>query len=366
MTEIGRRADFSIIRYGQCWEDADILLEALDIQPTDTCLAIASAGDNALAMLSRDPQRVIALDLSPAQLACLELRAAAYRELEYEEMLRFIGSSPGNDRTSLYKRCRPLLSSDTRRFWDGRAGDIENGIGGAGKFENYFRLFRTRVLPLVHSRRRIEELLEPKSRSAREKFYTSVWDNRRWQWMFRTFFSRPVLGRLGRDASFFRYANGDISTHISNRARHAFTVLDPAENPYLRWILLGNHGSTLPCALRRQSFDRIRRNLDRLEWHLQSVEDFLRSSNGQTIDRFNLSDIFEYMSPENYHAALDCIVEHATPGARLVYWNMLVPRTRPDALADRVTSLLSLARGLHNRDKAFFYSALVVEEVNRT
>lgn len=53
MTEVGTRADFSIIRYAQCWEDADILLEALDIQPTDTCLAIASAGDNALAMLSR-------------------------------------------------------------------------------------------------------------------------------------------------------------------------------------------------------------------------------------------------------------------------------------------------------------------------
>ena len=29
MTEIGTRADFSIIRYAQCWEDADILLEAL-------------------------------------------------------------------------------------------------------------------------------------------------------------------------------------------------------------------------------------------------------------------------------------------------------------------------------------------------
>ena len=47
-SEIETRADFNIIRYGQVWEDADILLKALDIQPNDTCLSIASAGDNCL------------------------------------------------------------------------------------------------------------------------------------------------------------------------------------------------------------------------------------------------------------------------------------------------------------------------------
>ena len=76
-SEVATRADFSGIRYAQCWEDADILLEALDIQPGQTCFSVASGGDNTLAMLSRGPGRVIAVDLSPAQLACLELRVAA-------------------------------------------------------------------------------------------------------------------------------------------------------------------------------------------------------------------------------------------------------------------------------------------------
>src|SRR5258707_2351719 len=64
---IAEQADFSTIRYAQCWEDAEILLEALDIQPGDTCLSIASAGDNTLALLTRAPGRVIALDLSQSQ-----------------------------------------------------------------------------------------------------------------------------------------------------------------------------------------------------------------------------------------------------------------------------------------------------------
>ena len=91
-SEIAAKANFSTIRYAQCWEDADILLEGLDIQPGDTCLSIASAGDNTLAMLSKNPGRVIALDLNPAQLACLELRVAAYRELSHDELLELIGS----------------------------------------------------------------------------------------------------------------------------------------------------------------------------------------------------------------------------------------------------------------------------------
>ena len=86
-SEVATRAEFSQIRYAQVWEDADVLLEGLDIQPGHVCVSIASAGDNALAMLTRDPGRVIALDLSPAQLACLELRVAAFRELAHPELL---------------------------------------------------------------------------------------------------------------------------------------------------------------------------------------------------------------------------------------------------------------------------------------
>ena len=53
-TEAAARSDFSFIRYAQCWEDADILLEALDIGEGDVCLSIASAGDNSLSLLSAD------------------------------------------------------------------------------------------------------------------------------------------------------------------------------------------------------------------------------------------------------------------------------------------------------------------------
>ena len=59
-SEAAERADFSGIRYAQCWEDADVLLAALEPAPGKRCVSIASAGDNTLALLSRDPESVLA------------------------------------------------------------------------------------------------------------------------------------------------------------------------------------------------------------------------------------------------------------------------------------------------------------------
>ncbi|MGV2481690.1 UNVERIFIED_CONTAM: DUF3419 family protein, partial [Salmonella enterica subsp. enterica serovar Weltevreden] len=41
-----QHVDFNLIRYANCWEDADILSEALDIPTGKRILSIASAGDN--------------------------------------------------------------------------------------------------------------------------------------------------------------------------------------------------------------------------------------------------------------------------------------------------------------------------------
>ena len=362
-SEVGAKADFSRVRYGQSWEDADVLLAGLDVQPGDTCLSIASAGDNTLALLSRAPGRVVAVDLSFAQLACLALRAAGYRVLGHEELLELIGSRPSQRRLELYARCRGLLEHDVRVFWDDRPRDVAAGIANAGKFEHFFTLFRTRVLPLVHSRERVRRLLRGGTPEEREQFYCDAWNSLRWRLLFRVFFSRYVVGRLGRDPSFFQYVDGSVADRFFARTRHALVALDPAENPYLQWIVTGRHTTALPFALRPENFEAIRANLDRLELRCESLEDYLAAQPDGTFDRYNLSDLFEYLSPENYQRLLRELVRCGRHGGRLAYWNLLVTRRRPAALASRLRPLDELAQRLHLQDKAFFYTAFIVEEI---
>ena len=363
MTEVAAHADFSRIRYAQCWEDADILVEALAPSRGGLYVSIASAGDNALALLSQAPDKVVALDLNPAQLACVALRVAAYKNLKHAELLELIGSRPSKQRESLYQRCRKTLDKDARRYWDQHGGLIRAGIGAAGKFEEYFSLFRRRVMPLIHSRKRVEQLLLGGSVEQCETFYSRYWNNWRWRGLFQMFFSRFVMGRMGRDPSFFRYVEGSVAERILSRTRHALTRLNPRDNPYLQWILTGTHPYALPYALRAENFDVIRDNLHRFEWRLASIEDYLAEAGRGSIAGYNLSDIFEYMSEQNYHKLLDRLIQSGQSGARLAYWNMLVPRRAPDTYTDRLISHSDMAQRLFLQDKAFFYSAFVVEEV---
>ena len=362
ISEIQHRADFSTIRYAQCWEDSRLLIDGL--QPAGrNCLSIGSAGDNSFALLAGGAAAVTAVEMSAAQVACIELRRSAYLTLEHGEFLELLGSRPSVGREALYRACRGELPDEVRRFWDARPGAIASGIGGAGKFERYFAIFRTAVLPLAHSRKRVLSLLVARSPEERERFYNQVWDNRRWRWIFRIFFSGTVMGALGRDPEFFKYVEGSVADRILARTRHAIAVLDPAENPYLHWILTGTHGAVLPEALEERNFGLIREALqeERFQVVQAPLEAWLAREPGRRYDAFNLSDIFEYMSEGNTRDLLEKIIAASNPGARLAYWNMLAPRSRPEDLADRLAACE--ADSLLARDRAFFYSRFVVEEV---
>ncbi|MBM9612806.1 BtaA family protein [Desulfobulbus rhabdoformis] len=362
-TEIAAKASFTTIRYAQCWEDADILLQGLEVQEGDVCVGIGSAGDNCLSLLTKNPERVIAVDLNPAQLACIELRVAAFRCLSYTQLLELMGSRPSEKRLSLYGQCRTSLSGESRNFWDNNQKSIADGIGAAGKFEHYFMLFRKYIIPLIHSRTKVEQLLEGGSPQRCAAFYDASWDTFRWRMLFRLFFSRWMMGRLGRDPSFFAYVKGSVADKILERTRHALRDLDPGDNPYLHWILTGHHGKALPHALREEHFEVIRNNIDRLEIRLGTLESVLEAEGPKSVDRFNLSDIFEYMSEETSQRVLAQIVAAGRSGGRLAYWNMLAPRCCPPEWGDRVERKHELETRLLNEDKAFFYSAFIVEEI---
>jgi S-adenosylmethionine-diacylglycerol 3-amino-3-carboxypropyl transferase len=363
-TEIQSRADFSALRYAQCWEDADVLVAALEPNGRD-CLSIGSAGDNCFALLARGANSVTAVEMNPAQVACIELRRAAYLHLEHEEYLELLGSRPCADRLAHYRKLRAHLPAAVRQVWDNGQAWARDGLGAAGKFEHYFRLFREWVLPLAHPRARVDALLASKTRAEREQFYQQQWNNRRWRVIFKVFFSRWLMGRLGRDPEFFKYVDGKVAERILDRARHALCELDPAQNPYLHWILRGTHGEVLPMALRRECFAPIRQAVaeNRLRVVTASIEALVEAEPERMYDAFNLSDIFEYMSETAFRELLEKVVAVARQGARLAYWNMLAPRSRPAALAPRLQPLEELAASLLREDRAFFYARFVVEEV---
>lgn len=359
---IEHRARFDLIRYANVWEDAEVLVAALRPGPGKRFLSIASAGDNSFSLLASGAE-VVAVDLSPAQLALVELKAAAIRRLNRRGALAFLGVSPADDRAAVYERLEPELSERARAFWRAHPEAVAEGVIHHGKFESYFRLFREKVLPLVHGRKKVNGLLEEKDAPDRRDFYARRWDTWRWRLLFRVFFSRFTMGRLGRDPEFFRYVEGSVAERILGRARYALTELPVHANPYVSYILNGNFTPALPHYLRPEVFSSVRQNLSRLTLFEGPAEEAAQAHRGDGFDGFNLSDIFEYLDPDTTAQVYGRLLAAARPGARFAYWNMLVPRRRPEELAGRVRSLDQEARELFAGDLAFFYSAFVLEEV---
>jgi S-adenosylmethionine-diacylglycerol 3-amino-3-carboxypropyl transferase len=362
---IERRARFDLIRYANVWEDAEVLCAALRPEPGKRILSIASGGDNSFSLLAGGAE-VVAVDLSAAQLSLVELKRAALRRLGDDALLAFLGVRPAaaEERQRLFHRLEKDLSDRARTFWWERPSAIGEGVIHHGKFESYFRLFRTRVLPLVHGRKTVQRLLEPRDAAARRTFYDETWDTWRWRLLFRVFFSRFTMGRLGRDPEFFRYVEGSVAENILGRTKYALTELPVHSNPYIDYILTGNYTHTLPHWLRPEVVPKIRESLGRLSLLEGSAEQIAAAvAERAGFDGFNLSDIFEYMDAATSEAVYGRLLATARPGARFAYWNMLAPRRLAPAFPGRVLSLDDEAKELFARDLAFFYSAFVIDEV---
>jgi len=361
-SEVEEYAKFDIIRYAQVWEDAEILIEALQINENDNILSIASAGENAISMLIKNPNKVYAIDLNANQIACSEFKIVCYKYLEYQECMELIGVFESENRLELYKKIENYLSDKTKQYLNENLEIVKKGIINAGKFENYFNIFGKKVLPLIHNKKTRKELLTKKTKEERYEFYNKKWNNMRWKMLFRIFFSRTVMGKLGRDKAFFRYVNVNVAEHILERTKYAITELDTSENSYLHYIINGKYENVLPVAYRKENFEKIKQNIDKIVLLSETVETFIERDDVDYISKYNLSDIFEYMSDEQMCGIFEKIFTKSGTGSRVAYWNMLADK-RASKYFENLEYKENESQKLLNKDKAFFYSNFIIEEI---
>lgn len=350
------------IRYSNCWEDTDVLLEAIKTKANGSYLSIASAGDNTLALLSCNPKIVMAVDINPSQIAALEIRKAAFQILEYDDLLKFLGIKPFKDRLAVYVKLRHELNPNERYFWDKNPLSIEQGLIHCGRVENYLRKFRTWILPLLISKKKRRRLFEPQTGNINvlSKDDLSSW---RWKIFTRLFFSKIYLAKidLGRSKAILHGIDQDIPELVLSRIQRALTNEPVAANPYLEYIILGNYHRNLPFYLRKENFDSIRNNLDKLIIFSGGLTQALDKYSDLGFSGLNLSDIFEYISDDKFDRMIMKILDHCRPGARIVFWNNLLERI-PTPIPGRLKILTDEARELFRRNRSFFYGSLIIGE----
>ena len=363
-SEVEDYAKFNLIRYAQVWEDADILIDALDINSKDKILSIASAGENALAMLTKNPKKVYAIDLNFEQIACCELKKSAYKLLDYDKCMQLVGVFECSNRLEIYEEIKSDLSKEVQDFFEINKNYISDGIINVGKFEKYLKSFGAKVLPLIHSKKTIQELLVKKTKEERIEFYNKKWNNARWRLLFKIFFSKFVMGKLGRDKAFFRYVKVNVAENILEHTKYAITELDTSKNSYLHYIINGKYeeNGPLPVAYRKENFEIIKKNIENLVLLTETVESFVERDDIDYISKYNLSDIFVYMDDTQMCKIVESIFKKSKSGSRIAYWNMLADKHAAKYF-DNLEYLEDESKKLYKKDKAFFYSDFIIEKI---
>ena len=358
-TEHLNDVDHGYIRYANVWEDPYLLLEGLNIKNSDKVLSIASAGDNAFALLTADPQIVVAVDLNKTQLYLTELKAKAIETLDRESYLSFVGFQNSNTRLQTYKLLKQALSTEARTYWDGKAEELEKGIIYRGKFEKYLATFAKRLLPFIHSKRNIERLFDEKSSEEQLIFFDSKWNSFRWKAFFRFFFSKQVMGIFGSDPAFLKQVETNVASTIKGSADRHLSSIYCQNNPILYYCLHGDFGNYLPLYALEENYAKIKANIQNLHLQLGYAQEAAKRFGD--FDAFNLSNIFEYMDEKVFAHTSTSLKSIANKEARMAYWNLMVQReiSSIDSDFERVKDEFNWAE----RDQGFFYMQFVTDKL---
>ena len=338
------------IRYSMVWEDFRCLEQACAFQPEGSVLAIGSAGCNALNTLLK-VAKVHVVDLNPAQLALIDLKRIAIEHLNYEEVIQLLGLESGPSH-QIYKNICHHLPRSAQKFFNENQKLLDLGLFRCGKLEQFFSMFRKEFLPKTSPM-----LLSPQwlSRLSHEQQF--VWlETLDWQSLqesIAAYFDFKGLTR-GRSPEQMKYVTSqNVAYPFYLQFKQHLYQGRIAENFYLFYFLTGQlpEKAFWPDYLQPQNFSMLKKKIKGLKLYHQSLEQFF-SISSQAYSSMILSDIFEYMSPEQSEQLMKLLSKYLMPQGRIAFWNLLVDRKAP---SDTFRFLQEQSLKAMEADRLWFY-----------
>ncbi len=353
------------LRYSQVWEDYELLIQGLQPKSHDHVVSIGSAGDNALALLASGVETVTAVDLNPAQVALCELKKLAISKLEYVDFTKLLGHRSNGEALRIFRTLCGELSERSAAYWESHTDILERGILHSGRLEMFWNSMRQEVFERHLSREALQRLVSCSGLDEQREVYEKYFTGDAFCGAFRDFTDKKNVAKYGRDAAQYKYVQrNDIGEFFLQRFRHVCSEILVADNFYMHYLFFGTYASFErgPFYLRPDVFERIQARIKHFEIAEESLDTFV-SRGEKPYSKMNLSDLFEYLSPEETDRFLSRLVENMVVGGRIAFWNHLNPRGPGPTLKLKTRELRELGERLFRDDRTFFYSDFKVLEV---
>ena len=359
------RLVFHGIVFNMSWEDPEMDRQAFNLTPADTVVSISSAGCNPLNFLCQSPRKLICIDGNAAQNAILELKLAAIRALNHAAFFDIFAARRPAVITRVYRgRLRPQLSPRAREFWDETLWMAARGLYNFGRMGLFCRILRPFLALLGLQKQHVEAFFELRSLEEQAVWYRQYAAPKLWgPWSRRFVMFRPLLYLCGVHPEQYRLVNGrhDMSEYVKERVEYALTRVPIYDNYFLSQAVTGRfRGNRVPPYLLAENFDTLRRNLDRVTIVNGWLGPYLDTLPPASINKFNLLDIFDWMTPAMFEATLQSVLRAAAPGATLIYRSGCYALDPPASILQHVERHDALARKLFATDRSTTYGSFYI------
>ncbi|NBC35575.1 DUF3419 family protein [Novosphingobium sp. FSY-8] len=361
--------------YAQIWEDPVVDMQALDIQPGDRIVTIASGSCNALSYLVADPAQITAVDLNTAHIALGRLKQAAFTHLpDYAALRRFLIEADHRDNPATYaSTLAPHLDEATRRYWQGRDAIGRRRIGGFAR-GIYRRGLLGHFIGAAHLLARaygvdLRAVLAARDMAEQRAIFDAtiapLFDKAFIRWLT----NQPAsLFGLGIPPAQFDALAGDARmAHVLRARLEQLACGFPITDNYFAWQAF-NRGygrdadAPLPPCLQAAHYDTLRDRVGRVEWRHTSFTDHLRAQPAASVDRYILLDAQDWMDDAQLTDLWAQITRTARPNARVLFRTAaeetLLPGRVPDTILSRWAYDPAQARALVAADRSSIYGGL--------
>lgn len=358
--------------YNSCWEDPRCDRTLLQLQPDSEVVMITSAGCNALAYLLDQPKIIHAVDVNPRQNALMELKKAAFKTCEYQELFKLFGEGVHPSVDYLYTaKLRNQLPGYAQTYWDKQI-NFFNGRGLRKSF--YFHgtsgTFAWLTQQYLKTRktvyRKITELFQATSLEEQREVYQQIESrlvNRPLQWMVNRHLSMCLLGVPRSQQKLFvhTYEQGAIG-FILECLRHICTELPLQENYFYHLYFHGHYKQECsPAYLKKANFKELQQEVGRIHTHTQTISDFLRQNPGH-YSHYVLLDHQDWLADNNIPALEEewrLILANSRPGTKILLRSAAQEvHFFPSFVKERLHFEQALTQKTHQEDRVGTYGSV--------
>lgn len=241
------------------------------------------------------------------------------------------------------------------------------GLYDFGKMGLAARLIRGILPRLGISRRRVEEFFELRSLEEQQAYYAKYVEPRFWNpFMKRLCKSRAFMYLCGVHPRQFELVDGrhGIYDYVRERIEYALTQVPIYDNYFLSVTATGRfRGNRVPPYLLEENFATLRDNLDRVQIVNGWLGPFLDTQPEGSITKFNLLDIFDWMTPAMFEETLQSVLRAAALGATMIYRSGSYRLDAPASILEHVERDDELAARLFASDRSATYGSFYIMAV---